>query len=212
MAEILFQVLFLQFWPTATACLGGGSHPCWAPPWVEAPTDSSLGRMRWDCSQCGAWTFVCWSAPLRAKRQQVSRQTDGHITRQMLLGCKSVIILRGVPCKFMGHCLVGCWAVKCSHSVDICLDPQSVFAQKIYARLERRQDQTKANQQHLGKISSPPSTCENFLITSAMGIHIYIYRDTVLQTFSPGNKFKTFKSFSLLKHLDVKVLHKNSWV
>lgn len=211
MAQTLFQVLFLQFWSTATARLWGGSHACWAPLWVEVPTDSSLGRTR--TAPIAGPGCLSAGQPLLGQKdnKQAGKQME-ILQGRCCWGVNQHIILRGVPCKVTGHCLVGCWAVKCSHSVDICLAPQSVFAQKIYARLERQQDQTKANQQHLGKISSPPWTCENFLITSAMDIYIYICCDTDLQTFSPGNKFNTFKSFSLLKHLDFKVLHKNSWV
>lgn len=117
-------------------------------------------------------------------------------------GVNQHIILRGVPCKVTGHC----WAVKCSHSVDICLAPQSVFAQKIYVRLEgRRQDQTKANQQHLGKIPSSPWTCESFLITSAMDIFVYIYRDTsckllVLGISSKHSNRSLFSNIWMLKY------------
>lgn len=83
------------FWPLATACLWGGSHPHRAvhgSRLEEGPsTPGMVGgicrKQPWEgrkgCPLCRAQRSVC-------KRQAASEQADGHISGQILTGCRPV--------------------------------------------------------------------------------------------------------------------------
>lgn len=157
------------------------------------------------CSHHRTQTSTC-----KRDNKQIGKQMDILQARDSW-GVDEQIFPRVIPCKFMDMCcLAGCRErVKFSDSADICSAPRKAPLLIRFMSALKDKDQTK-----LKPISSilGKHLPELVRISSLHLLFFFSYCDTILQNSSPGNNFKTFKSFSLLQHLDVKVLCKRSWV